>query len=508
MEKRALIAIVLSLAVLVGYQFFFVKKPPPQEAPPVKAVEDRAAERPMEPFVPPAPSAGRLEEKTVSVENSLYTAVFSSSGGTLKTFVLKNYLDKDGLHISLLKEGEIVKPLSVGWDDGFSLSNEEFEIIGGDIELSSENPTGTLELKYEAPNISVKRTLTFYWDKYKIDLTDETRGLPAYQITLGTGFGIHESEEDGGYTHVGPVVLIDADRKEIKTGKLKGKNTYTGAIKWIVREDKYFFSSLVPLSKVNEASVGRRDGSSVVSFMAGPGENRFILYAGPKEHDRLKELGLGLEHVIDFGFFSVIARPIFWLLKKIFSVIGNYGWAIVLLTIIIRIPFIPVTNIMQRSMKKLKDLQPRMQEIREKYQKKDPQRMYKEMMELQKKHKVNPMSGCLPLLLQIPVFFALYKVLLIAIELRGAPFVLWITDLSQKDPYYVLPIVMGVTMVLQQKMTPAGDPKQQKLMMLMPVVFTFLFLNFASGLVLYWLVNNVLAIAQQLYTNVKDSRSA
>jgi len=156
-------------------------------------------------------------------------------------------------------------------------------------------------------------------------------------------------------------------------------------------------------------------------------------------------------------------------------------------------------------MKKMQQLQPKLNEIKEKY-KKDPQKMQRETMEMYKKYKVNPVGGCLPMLLQIPVFYALYKVLMIAIELRGAPFLLWITDLSAKDPYYILPIIMGITMVVQQKMTPSSlDPTQNKMMMLMPVVFTFLFLNFASGLVLYWLVNNILSIAQQFYTNKKIS---
>jgi YidC/Oxa1 family membrane protein insertase len=159
-------------------------------------------------------------------------------------------------------------------------------------------------------------------------------------------------------------------------------------------------------------------------------------------------------------------------------------------------------------MKKMQEIQPKLTELREKY-KKDPQKLQKETMEIYKKYKVNPLGGCLPMLLQIPVFFALYKVLMIAIELRGAPFMLWITDLSTKDPYYILPIVMGITMVIQQKMTPTSlDPKQNKIMMLMPVIFTFMFLNFASGLVLYWLVNNVLSIIQQFYTNRKIAREA
>jgi YidC/Oxa1 family membrane protein insertase len=190
----------------------------------------------------------------------------------------------------------------------------------------------------------------------------------------------------------------------------------------------------------------------------------------------------------------------------------------------VRIPFIPLINKSQRSMKKMQEMQPRMAEVREKY-KKDPQRMQKEMMELYKTHKVNPVGGCLPMLLQIPVFFALYKILMIAIELRGAPFILWIKDLSAPDTLFghlpssipliggfavgPLPIVMGITMIIQQKMTPtSADPRQNKMMMFMPIIFTFLFLNFASGLVLYWLMNNVFSIIQQFYANKKLKQEA
>jgi YidC/Oxa1 family membrane protein insertase len=191
-------------------------------------------------------------------------------------------------------------------------------------------------------------------------------------------------------------------------------------------------------------------------------------------------------------------------LKLFYQISHNYGIAIIILTIIVRIPFIPLVNKGQQSMKKLQEIQPRMAEIKEKY-KNDPQRMQREVMELYKKHKVNPMGGCLP----IPVFFALYKVLLISIELRGAPFMFWIHDLSAKDPSYILPIVMGITMVIQQKMTPSSmDPAQQKMMMIMPVVFTFMFLSFPSGLVLYWLVNNLLSIGQQFYANKKLEKQA
>ena len=195
--------------------------------------------------------------------------------------------------------------------------------------------------------------------------------------------------------------------------------------------------------------------------------------------------------------------PLFWVLKFFYKFLGNYGWAIILITIVVRIPFIPILNKSQQSMKKMQKIQPMMADIKEKH-KKDPQKMQKEMMALYKKHKVNPVGGCLPMLLQIPVFIALYNVLNKAIELRGAPFALWITDLAAKDPYYVLPIIMGVTMVIQQKMTPTTmEPSQAKIMMFMPIIFTFMFLSFPSGLVLYWLVNNVLGIVQQYFVNKK-----
>lgn len=441
-------------------------------------------------------------EKTIKVETGLYTATFSSIGGTPKSWMLKRYTGQEGLGVSLLNEGGILPALGIGQKGDYSLSRLHFNVIGGDLKLDGANNQGTVVFEYAAQDVSIRRTYTFYSDQYRFDLKDEVAGLPAYEITLGGDFGIYDRKGDA---HVGPVLLKDADRMEFTAKKLKEPKTLPGPLKWIAQEDKYFFSAIVPKGGFDEARAWRERDSDLISLRGGPkaGAYELMLYAGPKEHDSLKAYGVGLEHIIDFGFFSVVARPIFWVLKVLNGVVGNYGWAIVFLTILVRIPFVPIVNKGQKAMKRLQEIQPRMQEVRERF-KKDPQRMQQEMMELYKKHKVNPMGGCLPILLQIPVFFALYKVLLIAIELRGAPFTLWIKDLSQKDPYYVLPIVMGITMVIQQKMTPsAGDPKQQKLMMFMPVIFTFMFLNFASGLVVYWLVNNLLSIAQQYYVNKK-----
>ena len=473
--------------------------------------EEPAPEKPVELSVPLRSTA---EEKEIKVETEFYSAIFTTRGGTLKHYELKKYKDKDGKDVVLLKSPGLEPPLSIGSTDKFNLSDANFHTSGKDITLGKEKMSDSLIFEYADSGLSVRRTFTVHSNEYRIDVRDEVSGFPDYWITIGTDFGIYESKDRS--AHIGPVLLTGTKRVE---PKLKEAESYRDDLKWIAREDKYFFAALVPVTKVDEARVWKMKDSSVIAFMSKVNTNDFILYAGPKEYDRLKALHVGLEHIIDFGFFSVLAVPLFWTLKLFYKVLGNYGWAIVLLTILIRIPFIPLVNKSQKSMKKLQELQPRMAEVREKF-KKDPQRMQREMMDLYKKYKVNPLGGCLPIILQIPVFFALYKILMIAIELRGAPFMLWLKDLSAPDTLFghipawfpliggfaigPLPILMGATMIIQQRMTPTSmDPAQNRIMMFMPIIFTFLFLNFATGLVLYWLMNNIFSITQQLYVNRK-----
>lgn len=508
MDKRTLLAVVLALIVFIGSQYFFSPSPPPPPAQPQKTEtkpESPDKGTPAPPVAPLTPTGTEESgpSRDVRIETPLYIAVFSSRGGTIKKFDLKTYKDKAGNPVSLLKAPGVYPPLGLGEKEDFSLSKVNFAVRGTDLTLRGSE-TAAISFEYSQPPISIKRTYTFYADRYKLDLRDEIQGLPGYWITLGSDFGIFDINDDSA-PHLGPVILKDTDRIELERKKLGESKTYKEGIRWIAEEDKYFFSSIVPLDQpqVIEARAWKIQDSPLIALQMKPGVNSFIVYAGPKEYTRLQDLNVGLEHVIDFGFFSILARPLFWILKFFYKFLGNYGWAIVLLTIIVRIPFIPLINKSQKSMKKMQELQPKLTELKERH-KNDPQKMQKETLEMYKKYKVNPMGGCLPMLLQIPVFFALYKVLMIAIELRGAPFMLWVTDLSAKDPYYILPIVMGITMVIQQKMTPTSlDPKQNKLMMLMPVIFTFMFLNFASGLVLYWLVNNILSIVQQYITNKK-----
>lgn len=511
MDNRTLLAIILSIFVILGYQFFLAPQPSrvTDTAPPVETVDTKEEAR-VQPPVNSTPinivPDDTIGEREITIENELYNAVLSSRGGTIKYWEIKDHKDKDGNNVVLLKKEGVLPALGIGSNSDFDLSMVNFNVSGDNLKLNSRNPFGEIVFKYTANNYSIRRTYSFYSNTYKVDIKDEVSGLRDYWITIGSDFGMYENNSS--YTHVGPVLLTGTDLEELKPKKLKEKVVFSTDLKWIAQEDKYFFAALVPMTEVEKAVAWTYDDSPVIAFEGNTEVNRFILYAGPKETDRLEKLGLGLEHIVNYGFFSPISRPLFWLLKVFYGFLGNYGWAIILLTIVTRIPFIPIVNKGQKSMKKLQALQPKMAEIKEKY-KKDPSKMQKEMTELYKKNKVNPVSGCLPMFIQIPVFFALYKLLLVSIELRGAPFIFWIADLSAKDPLYILPIVMGITMVIQQKMTPSGmDPKQAKLMMLMPVIFTFLFLNFASGLVLYWLVNNILGITQQFFNNRKVAKES
>ncbi len=536
MEKRTLLAIVLSILVLVMFSYLTPRKPvqkqvaPRQEAQQVPAKEPKLPVRediPMPVVSPQIPS----EEKEITVENDLYYAVFTTKGGTIKKWEIKEYSQNEEL-VGLVSPEAAIPPLSIipeGYPEDFPQKiNYSVSPARDSIVLDRSTKQDTLSFFYTEPSgLSIKKTFTFYKDRYKVDLITEVHGVQSYYVVLGSEFGIYDKK--GAWVHIGPVLLKDNDKIDIKPDNIEGINFFRkitgtkskdevihqGNIRWIAQEDKYFTAALASTDTVNDVRIwkwangrDKKEHNVEIAYRVMGQRGNFVLYAGPKKYEILKDLGVGLEHIIDFGMFSIISRPLFWLLKYFYKITGNYGWSIVLLTILVRIPFIPLLNKSQKSMKKLQEIQPHMAAVKEKY-KKEPQKAQKEMMQLYKKHKVNPMGGCLPMLIQLPVFLALYKILLIAIELKGAPFILWITDLSVKDPYYIFPVTMGITMLIQQKMTPSSmDPKQAKMMMLMPIVFTFMFLSFPAGLVLYWLVNNTLGIIQQFYTNKKSKKSA
>ncbi|MBN2988713.1 membrane protein insertase YidC, partial [Pseudomonas lactucae] len=303
------------------------------------------------------------------------------------------------------------------------------------------------------------------------------------------------------------------DMDKVAEDKLKAPITYNVNGGWVAWLQHYFVTAWIPQPGQNNAVLARKDskGNYIIGYTGpamtvAPGakaETSATLYAGPKSQAVLKELSPGLELTVDYGILWFIAQPIFWLLQHIHSIVGNWGWSIIFLTMLIKGLFFPLSAASYKSMARMRAVAPKLAALKEQHGD-DRQKMSQAMMELYKKEKINPLGGCLPILVQMPVFLSLYWVLLESVEMRQAPFMLWITDLSIKDPFFILPIIMGATMFIQQRLNPTPpDPMQAKVMKMMPIIFTFFFLWFPAGLVLYWVVNNVLSISQQWYITRK-----
>jgi YidC/Oxa1 family membrane protein insertase len=305
--------------------------------------------------------------------------------------------------------------------------------------------------------------------------------------------------------------------KRKKVSDISADESLGPDVSWGGFENKYFMAVIIPQDPSLTSMNMSKDSNNMVSVeikgtksIIPPNQSDSLSYAlfiGPKDYTLLKKQGILLEEAIEFDSFipglKWLSIGLLIFIKFLYQYISNYGVAIIILTILIKLIFWPLGNISYKSMKEMQKLQPKLTELKEKY-KNDQAKIGQETMALYKAHKVNPLSGCLPMLIQIPVFIGLYNTLLYAIELRHSPFFWWIQDLSAKDPYYITPIIMGATQFIQQKMTPTtGDPNMAKMMLIMPVVFTFIFLNFPSGLVIYWLLNNILSIGQQIYINKK-----
>ena len=303
------------------------------------------------------------------------------------------------------------------------------------------------------------------------------------------------------------------DMDKVAEDKTKAPITYNVNGGWVAWLQHYFVTAWIPQPGQNNSVLARKDskGNYIIGYTGpamtvAPGakaETSATLYAGPKSQAVLKELSPGLELTVDYGILWFIAQPIFWLLQHIHSIVGNWGWSIIFLTMLIKGIFFPLSAASYKSMARMRAVAPKLAALKEQHGD-DRQKMSQAMMELYKKEKINPLGGCLPILVQMPVFLSLYWVLLESVEMRQAPFMLWITDLSIKDPFFILPIIMGATMFIQQRLNPTPpDPMQAKVMKMMPIIFTFFFLWFPAGLVLYWVVNNVLSISQQWYITRK-----
>jgi YidC/Oxa1 family membrane protein insertase len=539
MEKRVIIFLILSLAILVGYEYLLrqvgLAPPPAQEAdqqPPVSDAPQKSDTTvapgqnvPKAPAAPGPPAAHPKEvpsvvaEETTEVVTSLYRAAISNRGGVIRNWELTRYrltTERDSPPVQLVhKEGKFPGPLSLHTGDATltRLLNESLYRIERDFgRLDSSHPTGHVTLTYQSPGspIRVQKRLTFHHDSYVVDVAVTTEGLTGTVATgLGTNFGIVEWTE-GLIGLIGPASRIgDKIEKDLPDTEQELK----GHVAWAALQDKYFMGVIIPTGAT--AALIRKEGDKLASVQvrfpapAASAPLAFRLYAGPKEFGILKSLDAGLEDTIDFGWFifgswemvKAVAKPLFAVLQFLHDYTHNYGIAIVLLTVGIKLLFAPLQYKSYKSMKEMQILQPKVLALQTKY-KDDRDRLNRELIKLYRDHKVNPVGGCLPMLLQMPVFVALFNVLYMTIELRQAPFFLWVTDLSVPDPYYVLPILMGVTMMIQQKITPTTmDPTQAKIMLLLPAFMTLLFLNFASGLVLYWFTNNLLTIGQQFVTD-------
>ena len=544
---RAFLAIVLSFMILLGYQYFFVKPVPPAQNSAEQQVAqgqtDKVAPQPKQqqpasitpPPAQPAPVSVPVDPnaRDITIDTPLYSAVINEQGGGFKRFVLKKYRTEKA---STSGDMELVKveslnqlPILFSLDNGAGTSLPVYHADREKLDLTGGADTETLTMKATLPGgLVLTRTLVFHADSYVIDLTYQVDNTGAEAARISPALSLNNTPFAHGsstsrYLFSGPASYVDQKLVQIKTKKLaEGPQVLQGQVSWTGYEDNYFINAVIPLTEGTHMVTIGGSADMVRTVVSegtvslepkGTATYTYKMYFGPKKLTILKTVNYDLAEAINFGWFDILAKPMLWLLNFFYGYIGNYGIAIILVTILIKGSFWPITQKGMKSMKNMQKLQPKVAKLKEKF-KDDPTKMNQEMMAMYKTYKVNPIGGCLPMIIQIPFFFALYRVLMAAIELRHAPFMLWINDLSAPDrlmvgfdiPYIhgipVLTLLMGASMYLQQKMTPTtADPTQAKVMQFLPVVFTFMFLNFASGLVLYWFVNNLLSILQQQLIN-------
>ena len=544
-QARLFIAIGISFLIFFLWSMFFAPKPPekPAEVTQTNSQTQEAPSQAQSPVVPQDTTADTQEPvavatpataaRQIQVETPLYGMTLSEKGGAVTSLVLKEYHESIGKD-SPLKElihkeavdGTLLLALSGADEKGLEQAMFGTDFKGDILTVSDQ----AAQIKFQhrtASGLIVEKIYKFSPDTYMFDLIINIlngSGQP-YQGQLSLELQNTLPKDSGRYAFEGPSGLINNSLEQIAIKKIKDNNNFSGVIDWVAIEDRYFMTSIIPEKPVSGRMQLVNGDKTIKNELVtdidpiNPGQSNskvFRIFMGPKSLSLLKSFNCKLDRAINFGWFDFLAKPCLWFMNFIYGFIPNYGVAIILLTIISRGIFWPLAKKSYKSMGEMRRLQPLMQEIREKY-KDDKTKMNQEMMALYRTYKVNPMGGCLPMLIQLPVFFALYRMLYSAIELRHAPFFGWITDLSAPDrlfhfsfkipfmdPPYGIPVltlIMGATMLIQQKMTPqAGDPTQAKMMMLMPLIFTFIFINFSSGLVLYWLVSNIFSIAQQYYT--------
>ncbi len=481
------------------------------------------------PSVPAAP-AGEL----IVVETDLFTAKVSNVGGVITEIAFKSHRDADDKSkpYLLLQQNEKRFALAQAGllGEGLPKHNTPYTIIPGERKLADGKDGIALMLKADTPTGVVSQTLTFKRGSYLIDVAFDIANsgstpispIAYYQLTrdtvvhqIGGGMGIATYAGPAIYTDEKKFVKVDFDEiKKLDVDKNR-KLTFTEKADngWAAMVEQYFVAAWIPATKVareyyvskveeKKYAVGAKLPMAAIAAGAS-GKVNVPLYVGPQEQDKLQAAAPGLDLVVDYGIFHIFAAPMFKLMSFFHDLVKNWGWAIVMLTVLIKVVFYPLNEKAGRSMGKMKLLGPKMKELQERYSN-DKMKLNQAMMELYKKEKVNPMGGCLPILIQMPIFLALYWVLAAAVELRHAPWIGWITDLAAPDPWYILPVIYAITAWFQVRLQPPSpgmDPMQQKIFQWMPVAFAVMFIFFPAGLVLYWTVSNILQIAQQWNIN-------
>ena len=513
-QKRIILATVLSFVFFIAYDFLYIK---PQQAE-QKAIQAQVQKEQqvqaqtqnttgkndaptitsqVQKSAPVTKNAVQGEIISTITSNKSITKIDSLGRIAQVTLTEHQYITQKGEKIDLFALDQL-RPLEVRFADR-SINNEAFkvQVVASSDKLDVTKNAQKLVLTQNLTDTTVTKTLTFYPDGHydvQIDVTNDQE----FFVTPGFRPNVLV---DMYADHGALLKLSDNTLTIVEDEDLDNTETFTG-VKIASAFDRYYTTVLYNFEKSMEVSLMPSANKSPQIFIHGQSSIALSGYAGPKEHVILESLNPELIDVIEYGWFTFIAKPMFLMLQYIHTLVGNWGWTIVILTILVKLILFPLSHKGMISMNRLKELAPKMKEIQEKY-KNDKQKASTHMMELYKKNNANPMGGCLPILLQIPVFFAIYRVLLNSIELKGAEWMLWVSDLAEKDPYYILPILMGATMFLQQRITPntIQDEMQKKMFQYLPVIFTFFFLWFPAGLTLYWFINNLFTVAHQYYVN-------
>jgi YidC/Oxa1 family membrane protein insertase len=545
MERRVLIAIFLSFIVLYAYQAIFVPSPPPTRSPssPPASSETSPASgaQPGTPEAAPAatapatikPIVGESSERDVVLDTTTVRAVFTNRGARIRQWLLKTYRDDAGEPVNLVPTDQPPDqplPFSLRIDEGGLtpiLNNALYRVVTHEGDTPGKPALLVFEFE-DASGLKVRKEFRLDPESYVITFSATVRqgdGPPLNPfVQWGPGLGDVGATSGGGSFFTGnyvqpPQAMLHNgdDVVRVAASKIPEQPVYEGSFRFAGVDDHYFLAAAVrppqarieyrPVTLPVSSDPTRQRQLLAHTYRFAQPPNGVSFYFGPKQFDVLKSVDGELVRAIQFGFFAWLAVPLLGALKWVYGFVGNYGWAIIILTILINLAIFPLRQKSVVSMRKMQALQPQLKAIQDRYadlKVTDParQKMNTEIMNLYREKGVNPASGCVPMLLTLPVLFAFYSLLSAAIELRGAGFGGWIHDLSQHDPYYITPVLMGATMFWQQKITPtSADPTQQRMMMIMPLVFSFMFLRAPSGLVLYWFVSNLWAIGQQYFTN-------